>query len=108
MLGNDSTDLSDMRNRVKVAKMRARALRSNKSLADLEAEEGPTTEVDLSEELVDRSAMKEAVEMLTTQRKRKARRKAAPDEKSTTPGRKGGRRSRNNRTDRKSKNNATL
>merc|ERR1712224_600629 len=105
MLGND-TDLSDMRNRVKVAKMRARALRSNKSLADLEAETGSGSEVDLSEELVDRSTMKESVESLTIKRKRKARRNAAPDEKSVTPGRKGGRRSRNNRTDRKSKNNA--
>ena len=101
MMGND-TDLSDMRNRVKLAKMRARALRSNKSLADLEAEADPTSEVDFSEELVDRSTMKESVESLTTKRKRKARRTASPNEQTPNSARKGGRRSRK---DVKSKNN---
>jgi len=101
MMGND-TDLSDMRNRVKMAKMRARALRSNKSLADLEAEADPNSEVDFSEELVDRSTMKESVESLTIKRKRKARRNAAPTEQAPNSARKGGRRSRK---DRKSKNN---
>ena len=99
MLGND-TDLSDMRNRVKVAKMRARALRSNKSLEDLEAETVSDTEVDMSEELVDRSTMKESVESLTTKRKRKARRNGTPPEANAT--RKGG--ARRSRKDRKSKN----
>ena len=104
MLGND-TDLSDMRNRVKMAKMRARALRSNKSLADLEAETGSGSEVDFSEELVDRSTLKESVESLTIKRKRKARRKeGSADQQNPNPARKGGRRSRK---DRKAKNNAS-
>ena len=93
MMGNDA-DLNEMRNRVKMAKLRARALRSNKSLADLEAEADPTSEVDFSEELVDRSTMKESVESLTIKRKRQARRNAAPAEQPPNSARKGGRRSR--------------
>ena len=88
------------------AKLRARALRSNKSLADLEAENGTDDEVDLSEQLVDRSTIKESVESLTLKRKRQARRNGTPAEQNATPTRKGGgRRSRNNRAERKSKNN---
>lgn len=101
MMGCES-DLNDMRNRVKVAKMRARALRTNKSLEDLEAETVSDTEVDMSEELVDRSTMKESVESLTIKRKRKARRNGTPPEANGT--RKGG--ARRSRKDRKSKNNA--
>ena len=103
MLGGDN-DLKDMRKHVKIAKMRARALRSNKSLADLEAETGVSIDdIDMSDEVVDRSTIKAAVESLAIRHARMARRNGTPGDQSVaSPTRKG--RSRKSRSPRKSKN----
>lgn len=93
MLGSDA-DLSAMRKRVQIAKLRARALRNGKSLEDLEAETEASIEVDMSEEILDRNAIKESVEALTLRRKRQARRNGTPGEQSASPTRKGKSRSK--------------